>query len=74
LPSFSSTGNKIKEGILIVPEIRNLTKDKNFYALLKGTEKAAWEAFKVVVDNFLGKPKDPTTGLCMILCLKPSEI
>jgi hypothetical protein len=29
-------------------------KDNNFDALLKGTDKAAWEDSKVVVNNFLG--------------------
>jgi hypothetical protein len=35
-------------------------KDKNFEALLKGTENTACEVFKVFVDNFLGKHKAPT--------------
>ena len=34
-------------------------KDKNSDALLKGTEKAAGEAFRVVVDNLHGKHKAP---------------
>jgi hypothetical protein len=34
-------------------------KDENSDALFTGTVRAAWEAFKVVVDNFLGKYKAP---------------
>lgn len=34
-------------------------KDTNFDAQFSGSEKAAWEAFKVVVDTFLGKHKAP---------------
>jgi hypothetical protein len=34
-------------------------KDKNSDVLLKGTEKAAGEAFRVVVDNLHGKHKAP---------------
>ena len=51
--------SKVKEGIFIGPQIRNLRKDKNFDALLKGTKKVAWEVLKLV-DNFLGKHKAPT--------------
>jgi hypothetical protein len=46
-------------GIFIGTQIKHAVKDKNCNALLKGTEKAVWEAFKVVVDKFLGKHKAP---------------
>lgn len=45
---------KIKEGIFVGPQIRELCKDENFNRVITGNEKAAWEAFKSVVANFLG--------------------
>jgi hypothetical protein len=40
---------KIKEGIFVGPQIRNVMKDSHFDGLLQGTENAAWNAFKNVV-------------------------
>lgn len=45
---------KIKEGIFVGPQIRELLKDENFVAILEYREKAAWKAFKNVCENFLG--------------------
>jgi len=45
---------KLKEGILIGPQIRDLIKDKYFDGLLQGDRKAAWDSFKFVVKGFLG--------------------
>jgi hypothetical protein len=45
LPLFSS-GNLKTDGIITGPQIRNLTKNKNFNALLKGTGKLLGEHFK----------------------------
>jgi hypothetical protein len=45
---------KIKDRIVVDPQIQNLRKDKNFDALLKGSGKAALEVFKVG-ENFLSK-------------------
>jgi hypothetical protein len=49
---------KIKEGIFVGPQIRELTKDKNFFFFfLNEVELAAWTAFKDVCSNFLGNNK-----------------
>jgi len=45
---------KLKEGIFIGPQIRDLIKDEYFDKLLQGKEKAAWYSFKFVVKGFLG--------------------
>ena len=44
---------KIKEGIFVGPQIRELFKDGTYNRVIEGKEKAAWEAFKNV-HNFLG--------------------
>jgi len=46
---------KLKEGIFIGPQIRNLIKDEYFDKLLQGDEKAALDSFKFVVKEFWGK-------------------
>jgi hypothetical protein len=45
---------KIKEGNFIGPQIRELFRDHQFDEILHG-EKAAWESFKCVCSDFLGK-------------------
>jgi len=45
---------KLKEGIFIGPQIRDLIKDEYFDKLLQGYEKTAWDSFKFVVKVFLG--------------------
>jgi len=45
---------KVKEGIFIGPQIRDLIKDECFDKLLQGDEKAVWDSFKFVVKEFLG--------------------
>ena len=45
---------KLKDGIFIGPQIRDLIKDEYFDKLLQGDEKAAWDSFKFVVKGFLG--------------------
>jgi len=45
---------KLKEGIFIGPQIRDLIKDEYFDKLLQGDEKAVWDSFKFVVKGFLG--------------------
>ena len=45
---------KLKEGVFIGPQIRDLIKDEYFGKLLQGDEKAAWGSFKFVVKVFLG--------------------
>ena len=46
-----------KKKVLVCSQIIDLMKKNNFAALLKGTTKAAWKTFQVVVDNCLGKHK-----------------
>ena len=48
------SGAKLKEGIFIGPQIRDLVKDEYFDELLEGNEKATWDSFKFVVKGFLG--------------------
>ena len=43
---------KLKEGIFIGPQIRDLIKDEYFDNFLQGDEKAAWDSFKFVVKYF----------------------
>lgn len=45
---------KIKEGIFVGPQIRELMSDSAFEGNLNETEAAAWKSFKEVVENFLG--------------------
>jgi len=45
---------KLKVGIFIGPQIRDLIKDEYVDKLLQGDEKAAWDSFKFVVKGFLG--------------------
>jgi hypothetical protein len=45
---------KLKEGIFIGPQIRDLTKDEYFDKLLQGDRMAAWDSFKFVAKGFLG--------------------
>ena len=45
---------KLKEGIFIGPQIRDIIKDEYFDKLLQGDEKTAWDSFKVVVRVVLG--------------------
>ena len=45
---------KLKEGIFIGPQIRDLIKEEYFDQLLEGDEKAVWDSFKFV-KTILGK-------------------
>jgi hypothetical protein len=47
--------------------------DRNFDEFVEGTEKTAWEAFRLVVDNFLVTTKRPTTDSWLRKHLKPTE-
>ena len=44
---------KIKEGVFVGPQIRELLQDERFDEIIVGKEKAAWESFREVVVNFL---------------------
>ncbi|GBO10447.1 hypothetical protein AVEN_269252-1 [Araneus ventricosus] len=48
---------KIKEGIFVGPEIRQLFNDSTFMKHLNRKEKRAWLAFKNMCMNFLGSKK-----------------
>ena len=48
---------KVKEGVFVGPQIRELLEDSAFDRILKGKEKAAWRTFKLVATNFLGNNK-----------------
>ena len=45
---------KLKAGIFVSPTIRKLMVDDGFQERLNTLELAAWEGFKLVVNNFLG--------------------
>lgn len=48
---------KIKAGIFVGPQIRELFKDTQFTLRMTGLELHAWNGFKSVVENFLGNNK-----------------
>ncbi|UYV79852.1 hypothetical protein LAZ67_18000918 [Cordylochernes scorpioides] len=55
---FSSISEaKIKEGIFVGPQIRELQQDGNFQNSLNEVETAAWNSFRNVCKNFLGSVK-----------------
>jgi len=51
--------SKIKEGILVGPQIRALIRDGKFEDMPSQIAKSAWKSFKSVVKNFLGNHKAP---------------
>ena len=55
LPRISDA--KIKEGVFVGPQIRELIQDVNFEDQLSEVEKAAWKSFKNVTAKFLGNHK-----------------
>lgn len=50
---------KIKEGVFTGPDIRRLMKDQDFISKMKEHEKATWESFRRVTEQFLGNRKSP---------------
>jgi hypothetical protein len=48
---------RLKEGIFVGPQIRELLEGEDFVESLTDTERAAWESFKWVCANFLGRKK-----------------
>ncbi len=50
---------KMKAGVLIGPQIRQLLDDASFSSAMTRVEKAAWTSFQAVVKGFLGNNKDP---------------
>lgn len=54
---------KLKEGIFVGPQIRQVMLDPNFDSVLKPDELEAWNAFKAVATQFLGNEKTPNYQL-----------
>lgn len=48
---------KIKAGVFVGPQIRELLNDREFRAQMNGLERRAWDSFTLVVRNFLGNVK-----------------
>ena len=48
------TDAKIKEGIFVGPQIRQVLKDEVFPSKLSDLERAAWSSFKDLCTGFLG--------------------
>ena len=57
IKKFPSSEAKIREGVFVGPQIRELFQDAEFDQVLKGKEKRAWNTFKLVATNFLGNYK-----------------
>ena len=51
------TEAKIKEGVFIGPQIREMMQDKQFDEDLNETERNAWLSFKRICKDFLGNHK-----------------
>jgi len=51
------TFEKVKAGVFIGPQIRQLFKDQQFETVLSDKEKAAWQSFEKVSNGFLGNFK-----------------
>ena len=64
---------KLKEGIFVGPQIRELLKDTDFEELLNLKELRAWEAFKSVCSGFLGNIRVPDYQACIEKLLKSYE-
>lgn len=50
---------KLREGVLVGPQIRELLRDQKFEENLDEIEVKAWKSFKWLCMNFLGKTKSP---------------
>jgi hypothetical protein len=50
---------KLKEDIFVGPEIQEKVEEEAFVESLTDTERAAWESFKLVCANFLGRKESP---------------
>ena len=64
---------KLKEGIFVGPQIREVLKDTDFEELLNLKELRAWEAFKSVCNVFLGNTRVPDYQACIEKLLKSYE-
>ena len=61
---------KLKEGIFVRLQIREVLKDTDFEELLNLKELRAWEAFKSVCSGFLGNTHVPDYQACIETSLK----
>ena len=50
---------KVKGGIFFGPQITTMFKSRTLEEKMTETERKAWQAFRDVVDGFLGNDKDP---------------
>lgn len=50
---------KLKEDIFVGPQVWEILQDEAFVETLTDTERVAWESFKWVCANFLGRKKSP---------------
>ena len=64
---------KLKEGIFVGPQIREVLKDTDFEELLNLKELRAWAAFKSVCSGFLGNTHVPDYQACIEKLLKSYE-
>ena len=71
LPGLSAA--KLKEGIFVGPQIREVLKDTDFEELLNLKELRAWEAFKPACSGFLGNTHIPDYQACIEKLLKSYE-
>jgi hypothetical protein len=53
------SAGKLREGIFVGPQIRQVLLDEGFQQSLSDLECEAWEAFKWICENFLGNQKSP---------------
>ena len=64
---------KLKEGIFVGPQIREVLKDTHFEEFLNLKELRAWEAFKSVCSGFFGNTRVPDYQACIEKLLKSYE-
>ena len=64
---------KLKEGIFVGPQIREVLRDTDFEELLNLKELKVWEAFKSVCCGFLGNTRVPDYQACIEKLLKSYE-
>ena len=64
---------KLKDGVFVGPQIREVLKDSDFEGLIKLKELREWEAFKSVCSSFLGNTRVPDYQSCIEKLLKSYE-
>ena len=70
-PGLSSA--KLKEGIFVGSQIREVLKDTDFEELLNLKDLRVWEAFKSVCSGLLGNIRVPDYQACIEKLLKSYE-